>query len=435
MSSCRHEGSRMISDHFLNPMKWPVLTRRGTTRCTTGICLIALLVATPAGAQTRAASPLSLQVAMERAFAANPTIAAARLIREINLAGLAVARERLNPEAIVEFEKETPKQGFGLVIPLELGGKREKRIAVSEAAIRTGEAELSATIAQVRNDVRRAYFDVAVADARLAILRELRDLSRRVRDSAQARFESGESPRLEVLQADLAVAAADNEATAAEGVVFAATAKLNAVLGLPLDTVQQLSTALDAGESLVTRTVMDLAVSGSSELALLDRRIDEQRAKVAFAQALRVPDIIPTAMLTHDAQPEFTYGWRAGMAVTLPIFTSHRAGVMVEESTLAQLTAQREATLLRITGDVTAAAAIAEAQRLAYMRYRDVILPQAQQVEQLAQDSYDFGQTGIAALLQALQASRDVRLRSVDAAAQFQAALADLERAIGTPLP
>jgi cobalt-zinc-cadmium efflux system outer membrane protein len=425
----------MISDDFLNPMKWPVLTRRGTARCTTGICLIALLVATPAGAQTRAASPLSLQVAMERAFAANPTIAAARLIREINLAGLAVARERLNPEAIVEFEKETPKQGFGLVIPLELGGKRAKRIAVSEAAIRTGEAELSATIAQVRNDVRRAYFDVAVADARLAILRELRDLSRRVRDSAQARFESGESPRLEVLQADLAVAAADNEATAAEGVVFAATAKLNAVLGLPLDTVQQLSTALEAGESLVTRTVMDLAVSGSSELALLDRRIDEQRAKVAFAQALRVPDIIPTAMLTHDAQPEFTYGWRAGIGVTLPIFTSHKAGVMVEESTLAQLTAQRQAILLRITGDVTAGAAAAEAQRLAYVRYRDVILPQAQQVEQLAQDSYDLGQTGIAALLQALQASRDVRLRSVDAVSQLQTALADLERAIGAPLP
>ena len=69
------------------------------------------------------------------------------------------------------------------------------------------------------------------------------------------------------------------------------------------------------------------------------------------------------------------------------------------------------------------------------MRYRDVILPQAQQVEQLAQDSYEFGQTGIAALLQALQASRDVRLRSVDAAAQLQTALADLERAIAAPLP
>jgi hypothetical protein len=113
----------MISDDFLNPMKWPVLTQRGTTRCTTGICLIALLVATPAGAQTRAASPLSPQVAMERAFAANPTIAAARLIREFNLAGFAVARERLNPEAIVEFEKETPKQGFGLVLYAAIKGR------------------------------------------------------------------------------------------------------------------------------------------------------------------------------------------------------------------------------------------------------------------------------------------------------------------------
>jgi outer membrane protein, heavy metal efflux system len=425
----------MISHDFTNPMTWPLLTRRGTTRCTTGICLIALLVAAPAVAQTTAANSLSLQAAMERAFAANPTIAAARLSREINLAGLAVAREYLNPEVFVEFEKETPKQAFGLVMPLELGGKRAKRIAVSEAAIRTGEAELAATIAQVRNDVRRAYFDVAVAEVRLVILRELRELSGRARDSAQARFESGESPRLEVLQADLAVAAAENEATAAEAVVFAATSKLNAVLGLPLDTVQQLTTPLDVAGPLATDMMMDLARSGSSELAVLDRRIDEQRAKVTLAQALRRPDIMPAATLTHDAQPEFTYGWRAGMAVTLPIFSSHQAGVMLEESTLAQLTAQRQATLLRITGDVTAAAAVAEAQRLAYMRYRDVILPQAQQVEQLAQDSYEFGQTGIAALLQALQATRDVRLRSVDAAAQLQTALADLERAIAAPLP
>lgn len=405
------------------------------SRRASSICLIALVVAAPAVAQTTAANSLSLQAAMDRAFAANPTIAAARLSRAINVAGLAVASQYLNPDVFVEIEKETPKQAFGFAMPLELGGKRAKRIAVSEAAIRTGEAELAATMAQVRNDVRRAYFDVAVSEARLVILRELRDLSRRVRDSAQARFESGESPRLEVMQADLAVAAAENEATAAEAVVVAATSKLNAVLGLPLNTLQQLTTPLDVGVPVVTDVVMGLARTGSSELAVLDRRIDEQRAKVALAHALRVPDIMPTATFTHDAQPEFTYGWRAGMAVTLPILTSHKAGVMVEESTLAQLTTQRQAILLRITADVTAASAIAEAQRLAYMRYRDVILPQAQQVEQLAQDSYEFGQTGIAALLQALQASRDVRLRSVDAAAQLQTALADLERSIGAPLP
>ena len=119
----------------------------------------------------------------------------------------------------------------------------------------------------------------------------------------------------------------------------------------------------------------------------------------------------------------------------MPIFTSHKAGVLVEQTTLAQIMAQRQATRFRIDGDVTAGAAAAEAQRLAYARYRDLIFPQAQQVEQLAQDSYELGQTGIAALLQALQASRDVRLRSLDAVSQFQAAIADLERSIGVPLP
>jgi cobalt-zinc-cadmium efflux system outer membrane protein len=180
---------------------------------------------------------------------------------------------------------------------------------------------------------------------------------------------------------------------------------------------------------------LELARAGSTELAVLDRQIEAQRARLMLAQALRAPDVIPTAAFTHDAQPEFTYGWRVGVAVTLPILTSHKAGVAVERATLDQLMAQRQATQVRITRDVTAAAAAAEAQRLAYVRYRDLILPQAQQVEQLAQDSYQLGQTGIAVLLQALQASRDMRLRSLDAVSQFQAALADLERAIGAPLP
>ena len=416
-------------------MGWHETPARRIPRRAAHACLAALLAAAPAIAQPPPAGSLTLQAALERAVAANPAIAAARLGRAIDVAGLALAGERLNPEASFEIEKETPKQSFGVAVPLELGGKRAKRIAVGEATIRAGEAQLAAIIAQVRNDVRRAYFEALVADARSSVLRELRDLSQRARDTAQARFDSGDAPRLEVLQADLALATSENEATAADGVALAARSKLNAVLALPLDTVRPLSTALDDGGAVVTSAALGLARRGSAELATLDRRFDEQRAKVELARALRVPDLVPTATLTHDAQPEFTYGWRAGLAVTLPLFTTHQAGVMVEDTTLAQLTTQRQAAQLRIDGEVTAAAAMAEAQRLAYARYRDIILPQAQQVEQLAQDSYRLGQTGIAALLQALQATRDVRLRSLDTVSQYQAALADLERAIGAPLP
>jgi len=411
-----------------------VTLERGARRAA-GACLLPLLLSMPASAQTVPADSLTLQAAMDRAMAANPTIAAARMRRAINVAGVDVAGERLNPEGTFEIEKEAPKQSFAFAVPLELGGKRGKRIALSEAIVKAGDMELAVIIAQTRNDVRRAYYDVLVADTKLALLRELRDLSQRARDTAQARFEAGDAPRLELLQAGLTLAAAENDATAAEGAVTAARSRLNAVLGQPLDMVQTLSTAIDTGGPVVASAVLELARTGSTELAVIDRRIEEQRARLALAEALRVPDVVPTATLTHDAEPEFTYGWRAAVAVTLPIFTSHKAGVAVEQATLDQLAAEREATLRRIVGEVTAAAAGAEAQRLAYIRFRDLILPQAEEVEQLAQASYQLGQTGIAALLQALQASRDLRLRALDAGSQFEAALADLERAIGAPLP
>jgi len=393
------------------------------------------LLSTDAAAQVAPVGSLTMQAAIERATAANPTIAAARLRGPINLANLAVARERLNPEGSIELEKETPKEAYGVAVPLELGGKRARRIDVAEATIRAGDAELAATIAQVRNDVRRAYFGQLVAEQRLMILREQRDISIRTRDTAQARLDAGDVPRLEVMQAQLALAAVENEATAAEGTAMATRAALNALLAQPLDTTTVLSTTVDQVAPPTTEAALMLAQTGSTELISIDRQIEAQRARIQLAQALRVPDLTPTFTLTHRAEPEFTYGWRAGAAVTLPLFTTHRAGVLVEQTTLDQLMAQRQATLLRIQGEVTAASQRAQAQRELFLRYRDQIIPQAQQVEQLAQDAYQLGQTGIGPLLLALQATRDVRLRSLDAIDQFQTALADLERAIGAPLP
>lgn len=395
---------------------------------------LALAVVTVVTTSAQTPSVLTVQAAVEQALSSNPAIVAARLAGAVNAAGLQVARERLNPELSVEFERETPKQAVALAVPLELGGKRDRRIAVSQAAIAVGDAELAGTIAQIRNDVRRAYFDTVVADARLTLLREQRDLAQRTRDTAQARFDAGDAPRLEVVQADLALATVDNDVTGAQGAVAAARTTLNALLGLPLDLMLSLSTRLDEGSGAVVDVPAEIG-SRSTAIVVLDRRIDAQRSRLRLAQALRTPDITPTAALTRDSEPEFMFGWRAGVSLTLPLLTSHKAGVLVEQAALDQLTAERDATLRRITADVSAATTTAESQRQVYLRYRDTIVPQAQQLEQLAQDAYQLGQTGIAALLQALQASRDVRLKALDAASRFQTSVADLERAVGAPLP
>lgn len=399
-----------------------------------GLCLV-VSDASAQATQSTTSTPLSYAAAVQRAMAANPAIIAARLRRSIDVASRDVAAERLNPEFRAELERETPKEAYTLAVPWETGGKRARRIAVSDAAILTGEAELNATIARVQADVRRAYFDRFVAESRQSLLADVQSLARRARDAAQARFDTGDAPRLEVVQAELVLADAENQATAAAGLVVAARTTLNALLGFPLDAPTTIDTTFDVAPALSVDAALARARQANAELAVFDRRLDEQRARVSLARAMRTPDFTTEGALTRRSEPEFNYGWRAVFAITLPIFTSHKAGVVVEETTLMQLTRERDATLARISGEVSAAASIAAAQRQQYLRYRDQILPQTTEVERMAEDAYRLGQTNIAAYLQALQSTRDVRLRALQAAADLQSALADLERAIGEPPP
>src|SRR6187200_2624150 len=107
----------MLSSYICSTV---VMTLVRSARRAAGACLLPLLFAAPAATQTVPADSLTLQAAMDRAMASNPTIAAARMRRAINVAGVAVAGERLNPEGTFEIEKEAPKQSFAFAVPLEL---------------------------------------------------------------------------------------------------------------------------------------------------------------------------------------------------------------------------------------------------------------------------------------------------------------------------
>jgi len=394
---------------------------------------VAVLIARPSSAQDP--TRFTYAEALSRALAANPAIVAAQSRRAIGAAGVAVAGERLNPEARAEFDRDEPHQAYSFAVPLELGGKRSKRIAVAQAEAHTVEAEISQLIIETRNSVRRAFVDRTIADSRLAILDDLQSILTRARDAARARFDAGSSPRLEVLQAELELSQAQNEATGARGALMAARVRFNALLGLPPNAETSI-VASDFGAALTLDSATARARSASTELALIDRRIAEQQARVALAKALQTPDLTPEGSITHGFSQDnpFQTGWKLALGVTLPLFTTHKAGVTLEEATLAQLQAERTATDTRIAAAVAAAIAVADAQRQEFIKYRDEILPQAQQVETMADDAYRLGQTGIAAYLQALQATRDVRLRFLQSEADLQNALADLEQAMGAPL-
>ena len=78
---------------------------------------------------------------------------------------------------------------------------------------------------------------------------------------------------------------------------------------------------------------------------------------------------------------------------------------------------------------------VASGQHEQLARYRDQILPEAAEVQEMAAESYRAGQTGLVTMLQAFASVRDIRLKAVQAGLDYQIALADLELAIGAPLP
>jgi len=398
------------------------------------LLLGALLIAASVGPDQAAPpspSSLTLQSALATAQEHNRTLIAARLGREADLAGIGVAKERPNPEASFEAGRDTPHEAFSIGVPLEFGGKRARRIDVANATLARTAAEIAVQSLEVRRSVRLAYFELVAAASRVEVTTELRGFAERTRNAARDRFESGAAPRLEAVQTELALAQADNEQEAARGRLEAARAELNTLLGLPPGAAANPSDGFDVGNPPA-----DLAsvIAASPDIAAIDRQIDEAVAREQLARALRTPDSTVSGGVLFDSPPEFTYGWKAGVAITLPIFTRHDAGVRVETAHVAQLRAQREARLMELTGQATAAAARAKAGRQRYLRYRDEIVPQLSTMETMAEDSYRSGQTGLAAFLQAMQAAREVRLLATDAGLEYQSALADLERALGGPI-
>ena len=371
---------------------------------------------------------------MARAMESNRTVLAARSARNISTAELNAAGQRPNPEFSVEAERDTPHWSFGAGVPIELGGKRGARIGVAQAALATNDAELERVIAEVRGDVRRAYYQVVAASRNVAIAEELAGIAVRARDAADLRFKTGAAPRLEALQAELILAEAQNDVIARRGAVTAARAELNALLAFPLDASPALSDALDSGTVPSVAAASTLALERNAELRVLERQIEEQRARVALARAMRRPDPVVSGALTYDAQPEFTFGWRAGASIALPLFTTGRLEVAIADATLNRAIAERDSRAAQVTGAVAAAVARATAARQTLDRYDSEILPASRQVEQMAQESYASGQSGLAALLQTVQSAREIRQRALQAALDYQLALADLERAMGTPL-
>src|SRR5689334_21696070 len=124
-------------------------------------CVVVMVPVLALGQQQPAA--LDLRAALATAETANLELRAARQQRALALAGITTAGVLPNPTFSFTAARDTPHEGITLDIPIELGGKRGKRLAVAREEQRSTEIDLAVLERQVRRRTRQAFYQALSA--------------------------------------------------------------------------------------------------------------------------------------------------------------------------------------------------------------------------------------------------------------------------------
>ncbi|MEZ4404267.1 MAG: TolC family protein [Kofleriaceae bacterium] len=341
----------------------------------------------------------------------------ARIFARDNPVLEAVAGPRWADETAIDLEAT-------LAIPIELGGKRRKRVAAAQASIDRATAAVVVDEQEAIARALRAYYEALHAQERLALANERKKLADQLLDAANSRLAAGDVAELEVNLAATEVARAESEALAEAAEVERARGELAITLGL--DSPDE---ALVHG-ALGDRTAFDaVQPSERADIAAARVAVDEEEAAVVSADAARFPDF--NFRVTYAREDGGTDILLAGIAVTLPLFdrgqgerASARARVRRAELEL-QLTEEVVAT------EVEVATRAYRNSVAAVVKLEEDALPLVVRNEELSVTAYTSGKADVGTVILVRREALETRREYLDR--QLEAALAgvELSRALG----
>src|SRR5215510_5889968 len=159
----------------------------------------------------QAAAGVSFDQLAQTALAQNKSLQAAR--EQLRQAEGRLKQAGLTPNPSLDLSRTTDvlfanegETGFGVTLsqPFELGGKRPKRIQVSEAEVELAKAEIADAERQLIGQLKTAYLRAAETSARLNFFERSRGLNQQMAQVMAVRLSSGDASRLEshLLQAE-----------------------------------------------------------------------------------------------------------------------------------------------------------------------------------------------------------------------------------------
>lgn len=387
----------------------------------------------PAGTGTK----LTLSEAFDRANRQNLELATARLRRAVSQAGIRIVGQLPNPSIIFNAARDTPHESLLFDQQFDINGKRHRRIELARELDTLVGLEMDNLVRQIRKRVRAAFYAAARAYATTIYQQNTLSLAQRVRQIAQARYETGDIPQLEVLQADLEVARAQTEFTIAQQREKVAASDLNLLLNEPADKAWDLGAPLEvvppgfALDDLITR-----AYGANADLLHLAQEVKVEQARLRVLRADRIPSLglQAGADFNSPGQGGFAIGGRGQLTVPVPIF-SRNQGEIAQSVAISNVLASQIATSRRVVSGRVAAVYSEWSTRLTQVEmYRRTLLPAVQQLENMMEESYRAGRANLINVLDAQRNVQQVQRDYLDSLLALQNAFADLEEAVGVPL-
>jgi len=384
---------------------------------------------------------LTIAEAFELAEKQNLDLLAARARQAVSQAGVRAAAQRPNPTGSASVSRDAPHEGVLLDQPVEIGPKRSRRIEVAQQEGALTEVDIAAVEKKVRHRVRDTYFGLAHARGKTALQAEALKLAQRLREIAEARFNTGDAAQLEVTQADLEIARAQADFEVAQQEEKVALSELNSVLGEPDQADWDLGSVLATPTS--TPSLPDLlarAANANAELARIGQEAKVEQGRTALLRAERVPDLgleVGLDLNNPGYGPHsggYIVGFRGGVLMQLPVFSRNQGEIA--ESIASERVIEDELAAARrsLTSAVDSAYFDLQARQRQVQLYRDTVLPSSHHLEDMAEESYRAGKANLLVVLTAQHDVQQVERNYLDNLWELQTAFAQLEEAVGGPL-
>lgn len=372
----------------------------------------------------------------------NPSLAALRAAwREAEARGrreTALASPRLGVTAAPpSFARGGPESAWRVELeqPLPRPGERRRMREAAGAEVVKARGDLEQARLDLVLEARRTFYDDYHAERRQAVSLEIADLARAVRQSALARYASGQAGQHEVLQADVEIAMLEHEAVAAERDHRIAMARLLALLHF--DPAQLLPRApatlpLPDPASYQARLAARDTVRWP-ELTAAEAEVAAARARLALARTERLP--MPMLGVGYDrfmGEPEMRPMVMA--SVDLP-FLSSRAGAAESEAraALAAAEARRDAMRDEVERRLTEAHTRLFDSLHELEILRDMLLPAAERAAASLRAGYESGRANFGDVLGSLRTLLSARLEYHRVLADANLNAAELDRALAGP--